>query len=84
MILIWRGRCDDGGRRQERKWEFFLRIASLRKEEKMSGGSSVNTKKRRGEDEGPLDTKDVGCFTKTLFQKTLPEAQRTQGIDSIS
>ena len=22
-ILIWRGRCDDGGRRQERQWEFF-------------------------------------------------------------
>ena len=25
MILIWWGRCDDGGRRQERKWEFFLK-----------------------------------------------------------
>ncbi len=23
VILIWWGRCDDGGRRQERKWEFF-------------------------------------------------------------
>ena len=25
VILIWRGRCDDGGRRHERQWEFFLR-----------------------------------------------------------
>ncbi len=23
VILIWRGRCDNGGRRQERQWEFF-------------------------------------------------------------
>ena len=59
MILIWRGRCDDGGRRQERQWEFFLRIASFRKEEKMSGGmkgGEEGKRGRRGEDEGPLDT----------------------------
>ena len=37
----------------------FLRIASLRKEEKMSGGrkgGEESKRGRRGEDEGPLDT----------------------------
>jgi len=37
----------------------FLRIASLRKEEKMSGGrkgGEEGKRGRRGEDEGPLDT----------------------------
>ena len=48
---VWQWQHETG-----KKVGVFLRIASLRKEEKMSGGSSMNTKKRRGEDEGPLDT----------------------------
>ena len=51
---VWRWRLETG-----KTVGVFLRIASLRKEEKMSGGrkgGEEGKRGRRGEDEGPLDT----------------------------